>query len=584
MDNPFYVDESKPWFQAEAGWPEQVQKNPEFPKISLYEMFHESVKKHPNSPVMWFLNAFMTFKEMDGYVNALAAGLHKLGLRKGDVLALILPNSFQYVIAYYACARLGLVVSGVNPTYKSGEVLHQFNVVGVKAVIALDALYETMIAPVALKFPLKHIIVTNVTDLVKMSGFKRWLGKKLKKIPTGPVPENAIHFLDLLNTGATPPDVEVSSEDPATYIMTGGTTGVPKAAVLSHFNCVSNAVQCGSWMWMGAHGSCDVGVLPLFHAFAMTTEMNTAIRAGMWMMLFPKPPKTKELLKTICKIAPDNETYYCGAEILFQRIADFPLIEKNPVSKKLRACISGAGPLHQPVQERFERATGAIIVEGYGLTESSPVLSAGPLTDLRTVGSIGLPFPGVEWKIMDIETGTRELPAGESGELVASGPQVMTGYLNRPEDTAGTIRKWDGKRWLFTGDIGFMDEHGRVTINDRKKQLIKVKGYSVFPKEVEELVGGHEGVLEVAAAGLPDEKKGEIIKGWVVLKDGWKGKIAEKDLRTWCKDHMTHYKVPGKIEFLDEIPKTVIGKVMRRQLMEGDPIYKDYHEKQKLDA
>ncbi|MFZ0449442.1 MAG: AMP-binding protein [Desulfatiglandaceae bacterium] len=579
MDNPYYVDEAKPWFRAEAGWPDQVPKNYDFPKMTLYEMFTESADRCGDDPVMWFLDTFMSYREMGRHVDALATSFHNMGLRKGDVVALVLPNSFQYVIAYYACARLGLIVSGVNPTYKPGEVSHQLGVTGVKVVIVLDALYETLIKPIAADHALENVVVTSIVDLVKLSPLKKWLGKKLKKIPTGPVPKDALHFMELLKVTPDPPKVEVSAEDAATYIMTGGTTGVPKAAVLSHLNCVSNAIQCDLWVWMGGHGFCDVGVLPLFHSFAMTTVMNLAIKSGMWMMLFPRPPQTDELLKTICDIAPDDKTFYCGAEVLFQRIADFPDIGKYPISKKIRACLSGAGPLHAPVQERFEKATGAVLVEGYGLTESTPVICAGPLTDFRTIGKIGLPFPGTEWKIMDMESGTRELEPGENGELVVTGPQVMTGYLNKPQETAETIRKWDGKRWLYTGDIGFMDEHGRVTISDRKKQLIKVRGYSVFPKEVEELVGRHEGVLEVAASGLPDEEMGEIIKVWVVLQENWRGKITENELQAWCRENMTHYKVPKMVEFRDELPKTLVGKVMRRQLMEADPAYQTYHGK-----
>ncbi len=575
-DRRFFVDESRPWFRPEAGWPSQVPRNPVFPWITLYEMMAESVRRYPGSRVMWFLGTAMSFREMGRHVDALAAGFYRLGLRKGDVVALVLPNSFQYVIAYYACALLGLVVSGVNPTYKPGEVLHQFREIGADAVVCLDALYEPLIAPIEGDYPLRHVIVTNVVDLVKMWPAKKWLGRMLGKIPTGPVPADAVRFPDLLETTTPPPEVRVSTEDPATYIMTGGTTGVPKAAVLSHFNCVSNAVQCDLWLWMGAHGACNVGVLPFFHAFAMSTVMNTAIRAGMWMMLFPRPPHVRELVRTICRLAPDRETYYCGAEVLFQRIADYPDIRKYPIAGKMRACISGAGPLHRPVLERFEKATGAILVEGYGLTEASPAVSAGPMTDFRTIGTIGLPFPGVDWKIMDMETGTRELPPGENGELVVAGPQVMTEYLNRPEETAETIREFEGKRWLFTGDIGFMDELGRVTINDRKKQLIKVRGFSVFPKEVEELVGAHEGVVEVAAAGLPDREMGEIIKVWVVLRDGWKERLTEADLIAWCRGKMTHYKVPAQVEFRESLPKTVIGKVMRRQLREADPVYRAY--------
>jgi long-chain acyl-CoA synthetase len=577
MDNRYYVDESKPWFHEEAGWPEEVPKNYDFPNQTLYEMFAESVRSYGDSPVMWFLGSFMTYREMDRHVSALATGLHKLGLRKGGVVALVLPNSFQYVICYYACARLGLIVTGVNPTYKPAEVAHQFEVTGVKTVIALDALYETLIEPIASSYRLDRVIVTGVVDLVKMSALKKWLGKLLKKIPTGPVPEDAVKFLDLLKTPPDPPEVEVSADDPATYIMTGGTTGEPKAAVLSHFNCVSNAIQGNLWVRMGGQG-CGVGVLPLFHSFAMTSVMNISIKSGMWMMLFPKPPQTEELLKTICSIAPDRKTFYCGAEVLFQRIAEFPDIGKYDIAGKIKACISGAGPLHAPVKERFEKVSGAVLVEGYGLTEATPVVSAGPLTDFPTTGTIGLPFPGTEWKIMDMETGTKELPPGENGELIVAGPQVMVGYLNKPQETAETIREWDGKRWLYTGDIGYTDEHGRVIISDRKKQLIKVRGYSVFPKEVEELVGRHEGVLEVAASGLPDKEMGEIIKVWVVLKKDWEGKISDEELREWCKENMTHYKVPRLIEFRNELPKTLVGKVMRRQLMEADPVYVAHHQ------
>ena len=396
MSNPYFVDESKPWFRPEAGWPEQVPKNHDFPKITLYDMLSQSVASYSDSPAAWFLDTFMTYEELGRHVDALATSLHGLGLKKGDVLALVLPNSFQYLIAYYACARLGLIVTGVNPTYKPGEVLHQFKVTGVKTVIALDALYEPLIQPIAEKYPLERVIVTNVIDLVKMSCLKRWLGKLLKKIPSGPVPGNALRLQELLAVTPNLPEIAVSADDPATYIMTGGTTGVPKAAVLSHFNCVANAIQCNLWIWMGAHGSCSVGVLPLFHSFAMTTVMNAPINGGMWTMLFPKPPETEALLKTLCAIAPDNETYYSGAEVLFQRIADLPGVDRFPIAKKFRACLAGAGPLHAPVQERFEKVTGAILVEGYGLTESSPVVCGGPLTDFRTTGTIGLPFPGTE--------------------------------------------------------------------------------------------------------------------------------------------------------------------------------------------
>ncbi|NOZ84831.1 MAG: long-chain fatty acid--CoA ligase [Deltaproteobacteria bacterium] len=579
-DNPYFVDESKPWFTKEAGWPDEVPKNIEFPEMTLGEMLRKTARQYPDYKAIWFLNTFMTFRKLDKYVDAFATALHKRGIKKGDVVTLLLPNSFQYVIAYYACMRIGAIASGVNPTYKPFEILHQLDTVGSKALIVLDALYEKQVAPIIEKHPMDFVVATNITDLADISGLKKILGKLLGKIPTGPVPDDALRFLDMLRTPIDLPEVEINpKEDPATYIMTGGTTGVPKAAVLTHFNCVSNTIQSRAWLFKVKPGACAVGVLPLFHSFAMTTVMNLTVNFGGLAMLFPRPPDTKELVDTIVGIGPDDATMYVGAEILFQRMADFL---DNPQNKqyvdklagKLALCVSGAGPLHRPVQEKFERVTGGRLVEGYGLTETTPVVSAGPFWGERKIGTIGLPFPGTEWRIVDKDDYKKVTPTGESGEIAVAGPQVMKGYLNKPEETAETVVEMDGKRWCLTGDIGFMDELGRITINDRKKQLIKYKGYSVFPKEVEELVGGHESVSEVAVAGLPDEETGEVIKAWVVLNPEYKGKITESELLQWCKDNLTHYKVPRHIEFRDELPKTLVGKVLRRVLQEEDPIWK----------
>lgn len=574
--DPFHVDESSPWFRPEAGWPDNVPPNIDFPHITLYQMLEETVAKHADAPVIWFLDSWMTYRRFKDHVDALATALDDLGLKKGDVVGLILPNSFQYAIAYYACARQGIIVTGVNPTYKPGEVLHQLKLTDVKAIVTLDTLCHDLLVPILDQYPLEpgRIITTNIVDLVPMSPVKKFVGRMLKKIPAGARLRGSRRLKDLLRTPPRPAEVPLSPDDPHTYIMTGGTTGVPKAAVLSHFNCVSNAVQCGSWIYFAGPGYCDVGVLPLFHSFAMTAIMNLSIRQGMWMMLFPRPPKVEDLLKTICAIAPDRATFYPGAEVLFQRIADFPGIDHYPINNKIRGAASGAGPLHAHVQEEFERSTGAVLVEGYGLSEASPVVSVGPLTGFRTTGTIGLPLPGTDWKIMDMEMGQQEMPPRENGELWVAGPQVMVEYLNQPRETADAVREMNGKRWLATGDIGFMDEHGRVVINDRKKQLIKVRGFSVFPKEIEELVGAHPGVTEVAAAGLPDKEMGEIIKIWVAIRPEYRGKLTPEALRQWCKANMTHYKVPKQIQFIDDIPKTMVGKVMRRQLQEADPIFK----------
>ena len=573
-ENPWFVPEDRPWFKEGAGWPEEVPKNIEFPKISLGEMLAETVKKYPDYKAIWFLGEYMTYSQLDKYVNSLATALHKLGLKKGDVVAFMLPNSFQYVISYYACQRLGIISTGINPTYKPAEVQHQLKLTGAKALICLDALYKPTIEPIIGNTNIEIVITTNIADLLPW--VKRTLGKLLKKIPSGEVPKDALSFRKLLDTPADVPEVKINpEEDVATYIMTGGTTGVPKAAMLTHFNLVSNVLQSAAWLYKVQPGSCVVGVLPLFHSFAMTCVMNIGIRMASWMMLFPRPPETGELVKTIAEIAPDGGTMYPGAEILFKRLAEFPDLEKYNISGKFSLCVSGAGPLHRPVQEAFERRTGGRLSEGYGLTESSPVVSANPFWGKRKIGSIGLPFPGTDWKILEIE-GTKELPFGETGELCVRGPQVMKGYFNQPEETAEVLVELEpGQIWLRTGDIGYMDEEGWVYIQDRKKQLIKYKGYSVFPKEIEELVGQHPAVSEVAAAGIPDPETGEIIKCWVVLRPEYKGKITEEELINWCKENMTHYKVPRLIEFRDDLPKSLVGKVMRRELQEQDPLYQE---------
>jgi len=586
--NKFYVDENRPWFKKESGWPDEVPKNIEFPRITLGQMLAETVQKHPDEKAIWFLDTFITYRQLQEYVDSLATSLHHLGFKKGDVIAFMLPNSIQYVVAYYATVKLGCIASGINPTYKPAEVLHQLKTIGAKGLIFLDALYEGQIAPIIDKSPVKTLIATNIVDMTNLSFTKKFLGKLLGKIPTGKIPPSCLLFKDLLKVKPSVPEVQIDADEPATYIMTGGTTGVPKAAVLSHFNCVSNVIQCCAWIYKVRPGAAMVGVLPLFHSFAMTCVMNISVRIAAWMMLFPKPPDTEELVKKIIEIGTPHATYYCGAEILFKRMADFM---ENPENKKkygkitdvLDFCISGAGPLHRPVQEAFEKNVGGRLVEGYGLTETTPVVCAGPFWGNRKIGSIGLPFPGTDWRIVDIQDYRKTLGFGEEniGELAVAGPQVMVGYLNRPEETAETIVEMDGKRWCLTGDLGFMDEGGAVYIRDRKKQLIKYKGYSVFPKEVEELVGNHEAVSEVAVAGLPDKEAGEVIKAWVVLKDSFKGKITEEQLLAWCKENMTHYKVPKYIEFRDSLPKTLVGKVLRRELQEADPIYKAWKEEQK---
>ncbi|KKM08058.1 hypothetical protein LCGC14_1727680 [marine sediment metagenome] len=582
------VNEDKVWFKK--WWPENTPKNYKFENITLGEFFDTQRKKYANNNMMWFLESFMTYEEAGKAIDSLANALYKLGLKKNDVLVLLLPNSFQYVISFYACAKIGVIVSGINPTYKPLEILHHISLTKAKTLIVLDVLYGELIRPIIKKTEIEKVIYTNIADLASgIPGWKKTLGKIIGKIPKGKVDfPKAIKFLDLLNTEPEPPKVDIDPvKDIATYIMTGGTTGVPKATILTHFNLVSNARQCVLWVGGEDPGVGDVGVLPLFHSFAMTSVMNTAIGLGGWMMLFPRPPPTKEVLKEITHIAAPKGFFYAGAEILFKRIADYPNLKEFPnLMGRLRLCISGAGPLHAPVQSAFQKNTGGRIVEGYGLSEASPVVSAGNLFSDSPVGVIGMPMTGTDWGIFDtddfekgpIADGSPSSKFGEenTGELCVCGPQVMQGYLNQPEESKETLKKWDDRIWLLTGDIGFMNEDGTVALRDRKKQLIKVAGHSVYPAEVETMLMSHEAVSEAAVAGLPDPKGklGEITKAWVALKPEYKGKITDEQLLAWTEKNMTRWKCPAIIEFVDELPRNILGKVQRRVLQEADPLYK----------
>lgn len=588
------IDESKPWFHCPF-WPKDVPFQLTYDGAkTMYDCLEEAATENPDWNAIIFAvgDGAITYSELKDYVDRFANGLLQMGVKKGDRISIILGNCPQYVVTYYAAQKIGAVPTGINPTYKPAEVLHQLEITKSKYIVVLDALYAPMVAPIADKLEyVEAFISTNIADLATgLSGFKKFLGKLLKKIPTGKVPDSH-NFMDLLKASPDSPRAEIDqANDIGTLIMTGGTTGVPKAAVLTHRNVYANAMQCKYWMLMQKDPDDPdakplgpqtgmVGVLPLFHSFAHTVVMNIAVAAKSTMILFPRPPPTEELLEYFAKVPITNGLVYAGAEVLFQRIADLEDLEPYRAGlAKLRICVSGAGPLHKHVQEKFEERTGARITEGYGLSESSPVVCAGNFYGKqRSIGTLGMPFPGTDWKIFpseDFSAGPIEgIGEENTGEICVAGPQVMLGYLDQPERTAATIKEWGGKKWLLTGDIGFMDEHGRCLIRDRKKQLIKMKGYSVYPKEVESLVGHHPEVLEAAVAGIPDPDTGELVKAWVKVKDG--SSLTPETLRAWCKENMTHYKVPKEIEFRDEIPKSMVGKVMRRTLQEEDKRYLD---------
>ncbi|MBW2617825.1 MAG: long-chain fatty acid--CoA ligase [Deltaproteobacteria bacterium] len=566
-------------------WPDQVAKCLDYPEETLAGFLERTALQYGSQPAICFLDTWIDYSRLWDLVRRLATALDGLGLKQGDVCALMLPNSPQFVISYYAGQLLGLAMTPINPTYKALEVKHQLSDSGAKAFIVLDAIFDQASAGLA-GTKVEHIIGTNVVDLCGFSALKIGLGKLFKKIPKGNLPPQALKFTDLLDTEPNPPPVKVGPDDVAVLQYTGGTTGLPKGAMLTHRNLVANAVQCEAWLWLRKVGMGIIGVLPLFHVFAMTTVMNTAIRIGGFQLLFPRPPADmEELFGQIVKHAPSQGLLMPGVAVLFNKINSHPKVRDYDLSG-LKMAISGAGPLPLEIQDRFEELTHSVIVEGYGLTEASPVTHANPIGGRRKQGTIGLPYPDTEIKIMDAETGEKELPPlpfalsergglseeeaevarEHTGELVVKGPQVMKGYLNKPEETAACLR--DG--WLYTGDIACLDAEGYTIIRDRAKDLIKFKGYPVFPAEVEDYLHAHPAVNSVAVIGLPDEKFGEIVKAFIVLEPGSKGKVTAEEIKGWATEKMTKYKVPAVIEFRDELPTTMVGKVLRRILKEEE--------------
>jgi len=557
------LTELKPWHKQ---WPSHVPKTLEYPDVPLFELLRKSAEKHPDHTAIIYLGKKISYKELDLFSDKFASALNSLGMKKGDRVAVYLPNIPQYMIGYYGASKVGAIVTAVSPLYKERELEFQINDSGAETLIFLDLLYP-IVKAVKEKTKLKNLIVASIGEYLPSA--KRVLGSLLKKVPSYRVPREAsVHYFKELvdKTELAPPKVEINSkEDLAALQYTGGTTGVPKGAMLTHFNLVSNAVACANWLYgKDPREAQDVflTVLPLFHIYGMTTAMNAPIYLAGTMVMLPRP----DPVDVLNSIQEHKVTVYCGVPTLYAMLIDHPDIQKFHL-KTIKFCISGAAPLPPEVQKKFMELSGGVLVEGYGLTESSPVTHCNPLDPtLKTVkvGSIGLPWPDTDSKIVDVKTGEKELPIGEVGELIIKGPQIMKGYWNLPEETAAVLR--DG--WLYTGDIGKMDEDGYFFITDRKKDLIKYKGYSVYPREIEDVLYEHPAVKLCAVVGKPDKKAGEIPKAFVVLKEG--ATATEEEIKKFVKAKVAPYKAIREVEFRTELPMSVVGKVLRRTLREEE--------------
>ncbi len=538
-----------------AKYPSKVPPTLTYPEVPLDQLLRDTASKYPSATATIFYGAKMTYREIDEAATAFAGALARLGIELGDRVGVLLPNSPPFVIAYYGIIRRGGIVVQMNPLLSVHELRNELNDSGAVALVTTDPLLDKA-AEACQGTGVRHIVVASPAAYVPL--LMRPI-VKAKARPKGEVrfPEGVqVHsFESLLREGHKPHRVDFDPKDHvAVFQYTGGTTGLPKAAMLTHFNLVANALQTAAWTY-----GLEVGkevflcVLPFFHSYGMTVGMNLAIVKASAMLLLPK----FDPVETTKAIQQYKATLFPGVASMYAAVAYHAEKSKIDISS-VKVCVSGGGPLPREVHDRFVRATGAKLVEGYGLSEASPVTHCNPIWEGENrIGSIGLPFPDTDCKIVDLETGTRELPPGETGELIIKGPQVMKGYWNRPEETAQTLR--DG--WLYTGDIASMDEDGYFRIVDRKKELVIVGGFNVYPREVEEVLYQHPKVLEAAVVGVKHPLRGEAVKAFVVLKEG--EHATEAELIAFCREKLASYKVPREIEFVKELPKSPAGKILK---------------------
>ncbi|RME84813.1 MAG: long-chain fatty acid--CoA ligase [Caldilineae bacterium] len=549
-----------PWLaNYDEGVPASLK--PYAPK-TLLDVVHEIVQEQPDRTALWFKGNTITYGEMDSLSTRFAAGLKRLGVQKGDRVAVLMPNIPQYLIAELGIWKAGGVVASINPLYTGFELEHMLNECGAETAVVMTLFYDK-VKDVQPKTPLKRVIATNLKEY--LPPVLRLLFSLLREKKDGhriALREGDLWFQDILeqNAGAAPPDVNVSPQDPALILFTGGTTGLSKAAVGTHHALYISGMQWRAWSQslMTDGEERFMMTLPLFHVFAAAGVRPVAWLARGTLVLVPNPRDIDDVVDTIEKA---KATFLPSVPTGFNALLNHPKVTSGKADlSSLKLCLSGASALLRDTKERFEALTGSRIIEGYGLTESMMAICATPINGKYKVGSVGMPLPDVELRIVDADTGERDLPPGEVGEILLKGEQLMVGYLNRPEATAETIK--DG--WLYTGDLGYMDEDGYLFIVDRKKDVIKPSGFQVWPREVEEVIASHPAVAEVGVAGVPDERTTEAVKAWVVLREG--ATLTKEELRAYCKERLAAYKVPKHVEFRSELPKSAVGKVLRREL------------------
>jgi len=564
----------RPWLES---YDPEVPHHLSYPPITVIQVLEETAQKYPLKTCTLFKGTAITYQQMDELSDRLAAGLSSMGIQKGDRLGIMMNNLPQFVLAYFAALKAGAVVVAINPLYKPQEMVFQVNDAGVQVMLVTDTLFP-QVKSVQKNTSIRSLILTHPDDL-----FAPTLDRFLSS-PQEPRPNSLTNIIpgdiwlgDLILRYSTTdrPQIHLQPDDIALFQYSGGTTGTPKAAVALHRNLVANTLQFRHWLHHAQDGEeTMLMVIPLYHVYGMVVGMLVAIHLGARLVLIPSPRDLDDILFSIQNY---NASLFPGVPNLYQAINNHPDVRTGKYNlSSIKACICGSAPLMADTKSRFEALTGGKVVEGYGLSEAPTATHCNPIFNQNRPGSIGLPLPDVDCRIVSLEDGITDLPVGEAGELLIKGPQVMKGYYNLPEETAQILKEG----WLYTGDIARMDAQGYFYLVDRKKEVIKPGGFQVWPREVEEVLIRHPQVAEVSVAGVLDPQRGELVKAWIVLKPEFSPssdlkpdqissyyRQLETDLRDFCKNSMAPFKVPALFEFRQDLPKSAVGKVLRRELV-----------------
>ena len=536
-----------------------------YPDRTLLDDLAEAVAERADAPALLFKGRTVTHGELDRLSDTFAAALAGLGVAPGDRVALLLPNCPQFLIGELGAWKAGAILAPLNPIYTEQELEGALRRTGAETILVLTPFYHRIKA-VQPRTAVTTVVATNVKEyLPPLLRVLFTLAKERKDGHRVTLDDGDLWLGDLLDRhrGAPRPPVPVGPDDRAVILMSGGTTGTPKGVLGLHHHYTTTGRQLGTWLQAGTTPWDDVimAALPLFHSFANIGIQSVAFRNHNAMALVPNPRDLDDLLGTIATTRP---TAFSGVPTLFNALLHHPKVRAGKVDfSSIKVCFSGAAPLLAETKRRFEELTGGRIVEGYSLTEAMLACAVNPVEGPNKIGSVGMPLPDVEIRVVD-PAGDGRLPAGEVGEILIRAPQLMAGYWDDPEETAITVRTHHGERWLHTGDLGYLDDDGYLFIVDRMKDLIKTHGYQVWPREIEEVLATHPAVAEVGVAGVPDEARGEVAKAWVVLAAG--KQASAEELRAFCRERLAPYKVPATVEFRSELPKTMVGKVLRRAL------------------